>query len=236
MMVLQFFGGRGSESGAGKKIPIANSISEANKIAVKYGFAKMAEFKGFSLKNANMIIQRMADTKRMFPNMLSLDFVGNPKYGNDITAKTARKNRNALAWVTIMITPDGVTPTQKVALNFKQEYFSDRRKAKINEILTLGVNKKFHPEGTTSLRAQVDHELGHILDRSIKGSRISSDSRITALFNKHKGAMKDVLSDYAKTNEQEFLAEAWSEYRNNPNPRPVAKEVGKIIKSYFKKT
>ena len=47
--------------------------------------------------------------------------------------------------------------------------------------------------------------------------------------------MGAVLSRYANTNAKEFLAEAWAEYRNNPRPRPVAKEVGDIVMSYIRR-
>ena len=36
----------------------------------------------------------------------------------------------------------------------------------------------------------------------------------------------DELSTYASTNIREFIAECWSEYRNNPNCREIAKKIG----------
>jgi len=64
--------------------------------------------------------------------------------------------------------------------------------------------------------------------------------------------MKENLSLYAYRNElttnsialqknpnslyAEFIAEAWAEYCNNPSPRPIALEIGKIIENeYIKK-
>ena len=41
--------------------------------------------------------------------------------------------------------------------------------------------------------------------------------------------MSQELSEYANANLFEFIAEAWSEYRNNPSPRPLANEVGDRI-------
>ena len=47
------------------------------------------------------------------------------------------------------------------------------------------------------------------------------------------------LSGYANTNINEFIAEAWSEYQNNPNPRPLSKQVSErlfeLYKEKFKK-
>ena len=47
------------------------------------------------------------------------------------------------------------------------------------------------------------------------------------------GYIKDNLSKYAMTNLKEFVAEAWSEYLNNPNPRELASHVGEMIKAEY---
>ncbi len=41
--------------------------------------------------------------------------------------------------------------------------------------------------------------------------------------------MKELLSEYAETNIKEFIAEAWSEYILNNNPRELSIKVGDII-------
>jgi hypothetical protein len=43
------------------------------------------------------------------------------------------------------------------------------------------------------------------------------------------------LGNYANTNIDEFMAEAFAEYKLNSNPSPVALEVGKLIDKYYKK-
>jgi hypothetical protein len=43
------------------------------------------------------------------------------------------------------------------------------------------------------------------------------------------------LGDYASTNNNEFMAEAWTEYKLNSNPSKYAVLVGKLIDKYFKK-
>ena len=48
-------------------------------------------------------------------------------------------------------------------------------------------------------------------------------------------AYGSLLSDYGAKNSAEFLAEAFSEYIHNPNPRPIAKKVGeRIVKELSK--
>ena len=44
-----------------------------------------------------------------------------------------------------------------------------------------------------------------------------------------QGSMKNEVSQYAAKKIEEFIAESWSEYRNNPSPRPVATKIGGII-------
>ena len=43
------------------------------------------------------------------------------------------------------------------------------------------------------------------------------------------------LGDYADYNHNEFMAEAWTEYKLSSNPSKYAVEVGKLIDKYYKK-
>ncbi len=45
---------------------------------------------------------------------------------------------------------------------------------------------------------------------------------------------KEALSLYAMKNKNEFIAEAWSEYLNNPKPRPIAQKIGGIMERIIK--
>jgi hypothetical protein len=47
--------------------------------------------------------------------------------------------------------------------------------------------------------------------------------------------IKDNLSEYAGKTFQEFVAEAWSEAKNNSSPRYFATEVARIIRDEYKK-
>jgi cytochrome c553 len=86
---------------------------------------------------------------------------------------------------------------------------------------------KFHPVGTGSVKAIFDHEMGHQLDYAL-GLRNNPD--IVKLYRSmNRAEIKEKLSDYANENIKEFIAEAYSEYLNNPEPRAVAKQVGEII-------
>jgi hypothetical protein len=60
---------------------------------------------------------------------------------------------------------------------------------------------------------------------------IRKKPEILKLYNEHisKKDMEEVLSKYSSTGIGEFIAEAWAEYKNNPEPRPVAQKVAQII-------
>ena len=90
---------------------------------------------------------------------------------------------------------------------------------KINEVAT-----KHKPIGCDTPRATADHELGHEIDKLLNAS---SDKQINDMYNKmlSEGNAKNTLSTYSATNVKEFIAEAYSEYRNNPSPREYSTAV-----------
>ena len=101
---------------------------------------------------------------------------------------------------------------------------------------------KWHPEGSDSIAAYVDHEIGHALDvLAGDGTRayygITQRQLMHKLYDQHAraGTMESALSRYAlkkydwSNNPLEMLAEAWSEYLNNPAPRALAREIGEEI-------
>jgi SPP1 gp7 family putative phage head morphogenesis protein len=95
---------------------------------------------------------------------------------------------------------------------------------------------KFHPVNCDTVKAVLDHEIGHQLDKMLG---LSSKDNIQKLFNtRTQERITEELSTYAWKNNNpnkygEFIAEAWSEYCNNPNPRPIAKEIGETIEREY---
>lgn len=96
--------------------------------------------------------------------------------------------------------------------------------------LKRDVQSGFHPPGCDTVKSVIDHELGHQLDKLLK---LSSNFKVQELIKNCDVAVD--VSGYAKKNTAEFIAECWSEYLNNPNPRKVAAELGKIIEDEYKK-
>jgi SPP1 gp7 family putative phage head morphogenesis protein len=102
--------------------------------------------------------------------------------------------------------------------------------------LEVDVANKFHPEGCNTIKSVLDHEIGHQLDEMLWLSNLAS---VQKLFDTRTGnQITDELSKYAWKNGNrkkysEFVAEAWAEYCNNPNPRPIAKEIGETVEREY---
>lgn len=93
------------------------------------------------------------------------------------------------------------------------------------------VRKGASPQGCTTIKSVIDHEIAHQISDKIGAH---NDPDIQSLFDKFSRQSEercaDLLSTYAKTDIHEFIAEAWAEYSNNPNPRRIALFVGAKLK------
>ena len=113
-------------------------------------------------------------------------------------------------------------------------YFGDYDKALENGIQQ--VERKWHPDGCSTVKATFDHEFGHQLDDWLG---VGKQKSIQALFDSRSTeGLTAELSEYAWNNHNsnrysEMIAEAWSEYCNNPTPRPIAVEVGETIERLY---
>lgn len=102
--------------------------------------------------------------------------------------------------------------------------------------LIANVEGKHSPEGCYTLRSILDHEIGHRLDELVGASK---DHVITGLIDSMTNdELTEKLSSYSWNNDnnnkyEEAIAEAWSEYCNNPNCRPVAMAIGKRIEELY---
>jgi len=103
------------------------------------------------------------------------------------------------------------------------------------------VQSGWHPAGTESPVSNFTHEFGHQIDNLI--TEKNQRGELNTLWDKwrkdtlitRRGTIveAETLSKYAATNSKEFIAEGFSEYIHNPNPRPVAKEIGAAVERAF---
>lgn len=98
------------------------------------------------------------------------------------------------------------------------------------------VSIKWKPKGTATIKGTFDHEFGHQLDHWLG---VGKQSNIQKLFDsRSQDKITDDLSEYAWNNGNsdrysEMIAEGWTEYCNNPEPRPMATEIGKTIERLY---
>ena len=104
--------------------------------------------------------------------------------------------------------------------------------------LEKNVKVKFHPIGCNTIRSVLDHEIGHQIDNLLG---ISNLKEVKELYEKYTNEeLTEYISKYSWDNENpnkysEFIAEAWSEYCNNSNPREIAKTIGNLIEREYDK-
>lgn len=81
------------------------------------------------------------------------------------------------------------------------------------------------PEGASTVKGVIDHELGHAWAAL---HNIGNDSTIKSLWlsGTRAGTISLELSTYATQNISEFIAEGWAEFLNNPTPRALARSIG----------
>ena len=95
------------------------------------------------------------------------------------------------------------------------------------------VKTEWHPVGTDTLKSIIDHELGHELDTLLK---LRKDDEVISIFKDFlKKGTKSDLSEYARYNIAEFIAESWAEAENNPSPRALASKISNIIYDRYKR-
>lgn len=103
-----------------------------------------------------------------------------------------------------------------------------------SDALDRTVATEYHPVGCNTIKSVIDHEFGHQLDDLLNLSAHSSS--ISQLYNAAlQAGIKGEVSGYAGTSIQEFIAECWAEFKNNPNPRYFSTQVAKLIKDEYEK-
>ena len=110
----------------------------------------------------------------------------------------------------------GISVSEKLAPSYETWPATSRR----------AVAEGWQPQNCDTPKATMDHELGHQI---AKMTSAHDDSYIRTLYDNFsvldEEGKSSVLSGYAGTDIHEFIAESWSEYRNNPQCRTCAREV-----------
>lgn len=120
--------------------------------------------------------------------------------------------------------PEELVMSRYIGISVNEAYGSDYERF-------LATRKKdvaegWKPQNCDTPKATMDHELGHQIAKITKAH---DDPFICSLYESFSTlddlGKSNTLSGYAGTDIHEFIAESWSEYRNNPQCRDCAREV-----------
>ena len=239
----------------------AKSIKEANEYAQNVLGVPHADYKGTTLEIANEWNRGLHDNFKRFPELRdNFDFVGTCQNRNKLAKKElypyvmdkfkrvnpgyteAQLDKAVKQYITKKYAPPISSHTYAQSCKtgkIKGVTISNRWQGeKFLDSIKEDVVFKFHPQGCDTIRSILDHEIGHQIDDMLD---LWDNVEIARLFKSMTpGEMTNKLSRYAWDNsnmmkEREFVAEAWAEYVNNPEPREVARKVGEIIEEEYRK-
>jgi hypothetical protein len=235
----------------------AKTIKEAEQYVIDNNLADYADFKGIDVRAANEMNRSLQEHIAEFPELRAAQkFIGtgqaqNKLYKNirvekrwlmdkDSYLQEGLTEKDAKIKIASRIKTPRVSPKVN-ATSWKQRDVGgvaiNKTKAKdfnkFTESLENDVKTRWSPENSGSVKALIDHEMGHQLDDLLE---LGKDDVIKDLFNTKlsDNAIGIDLSRYAETNIDEFIAEGWSEFRNNPQPRFVSKIIGDRINEKYK--
>lgn len=151
------------------------------------------------------------------------------KYKNAVTHKATGEYAN--------FTYGSKSEPNNMGIRFNEKFGT---KSGIEEGMKRCVDTTYHPENCTTLKSVIDHEFGHVIDYAIreKGKYDLDPKSYIELRqyyqNSSKDEIKQGLSRYATENFKEFIAEGYSEYKNNPQPREMAQKIGTLLTQAYK--
>lgn len=97
----------------------------------------------------------------------------------------------------------------------------------------LEYNKQTGHLSVGTIAGTFDHEVAHQIDFALG---LSKNAEMVSLYRSMSyQEIASGLSRYGAENIAEFIAEGWAEYCNSDNPRPIAKQIGEIIKREAKR-
>lgn len=231
----------------------AKTIKEANAWASENLKVKKVDLKGFDIELANEVNQELYNLQQLYPEVQGVNFVGTAQQRNtllfekqkkefieknkDILDKMDPKRRETVIKQYVKKRKvSGNTYAQAAntswgdlaGITFNEKWAKDYTTFAQN--VANDAKMGWHPEGTEKPVSVLIHEFGHSIDYFLDkiGLRDKYLGPIVREALKDKDLGTD-LSRYAKTNDREVVAEAFAEYRLNPNPRKWARRVGEAI-------
>nr|WP_255460066.1 DUF935 family protein [Leptotrichia sp. oral taxon 223] len=242
-------------------IDTIKTVKEANNYAEKVLGVK-ADYTSIDVRCANEWNRGLAAMKNKYPEVAEqIKFVGSMQKRNELL-KAELKNyakNNKLAKGTKELL-DYVLGKLNIKNNRTAESFHVTRLGNnpdeneiikiVNKYAGISLNSNYYnnydnviaerkrqvtngwkPVGCDTMKSIFDHEFGHQIDKLLG---ISKSKDVKEYFETNKTVISKNLSKYATVKVEEFIAEAWSEYKNNPKPREISRKVGKFIERSWK--
>lgn len=232
----------------------AKTIKEANEWAANnLQHIKTVDYTGYDVRMANEINEELYNLRALYPEIEGINFIGTAQKRNSLLYEQQVERFLKANEAVFKGQPQGrIDATIKKYIKKKtvpgnvyaqaaNESWGDlagisfnQAKAKDYDSFASSVANdvvgKWHPEGTEAPVSVLIHEFGHSIDYFLDKVNLR-DKYLTPIT---KDALSDPelgdkLSRYAKTNDREVIAEAFAEYRLNPNPRKYARLVGEAI-------
>ena len=249
------------KDGKSSIIDTIKTVKEANNYAEKVLGVK-ADYTGIDVRCANEWNRGLAAMKNKYPEVAEqIKFVGSMQKRNELL-KAELKNyakNNKLAKGTKELL-DYVLGKLNIKSNRTAESFHVTRLGNnpdeneiikiVNKYAGISLNSNYYnnydnviaerksqvtngwkPVGCDTMKSIFDHEFGHQIDKLLN---VSDTQNVKDFYKRYKEEIKEGLSKYALTKREEFIAEVWSEYNNNPKPREIANEVGKFIERLWR--
>ena len=237
------------------------TVKEANNYAEKTLGVK-ADYTGIDVRCANEWNRGLAAMKNKYPEVAEqIKFVGSMQKRNELLEselKNYAKNNKLTKGTKELL--DYVLGKLNIKSNRTAESFhvaklgnnSDENEIIkiVNKYAGISLNSDYYnnydnviaerkrqvangwkPVGCDTLKSLFDHEFGHQIDKLLG---ISKSKDVKEYFETNKTVISKNLSKYATVKVEEFIAEAWSEYKNNPKPREISRKVGKFIERSWK--
>ena len=220
----------------------AKSLRAAEEWAIKNGVVESVDYDEIDLSVANTINDRVSRVNRAVGSKTIKSIKPYYKWEEDSYLKshpeiTSREDIPFEVYDKIRNITAAHSATDEALL--WGDLLDDFNIEETRGVLIRDVESGWHPLGTGTVKATVDHELGHVLYNKIPYEKMIEIQRVMEPA-KYRGMLGDVpinigkdLSRYAEESFSEVVAEAWAEYCNNPNPRPLAKAIGDIIEDVY---
>lgn len=243
----------------------SKTIQEANEFAEKVIGIKKADYTGLDIRCVNEYNKWLYEMKEKFPKIFEndnisfvgatqnmndlviyhvLEYLSKEKYSQKTITETIRELKEELKIspgelaVSFGVRDKKLLEQHKIlqiineykGISMNEKYFSDFEKVK--SLLVDEEKTKNSPNGCSTIRSVFDHEFGHEIDYFLG---LSNNSEIQKIYEKNVSEKGENLSYYSVKNIKETIAEGWSEYNNNDNPREIAKRIGELIEKEYKK-